>query len=1521
MKRLKLLLIAIAALCSTAKAETEYTQVSELTTNFFVMAYDDGGTYKSPYWTVAHAQNVCTPAESSTICGGDVNYYLFKAEPVTYNDQTCYRIGIYNKAHAAFSGVGGGCYLNSAGWVFFSGVSEAEGKSHVYGQDGDALGIFNITYTEGKGFQFQCVSNSKYINGTFGHSGTADKYFWHCFAEGDLYNDIAALTTSPAYLAYAEMKDKLDALVANTDDYDVDDTYRDALHTALSQASTDIKSIGSEADITSVITNLKSAAITFINNIRVKKGCDVDVSGLVTNSGFAGNAAYGWNGTEPGFQSYTNAEFFAKKYDFKQTLSGMPAGVYEIRVQAFERPNSSGTTALSTYLDGTASTDAYLYIGDQSTAICHVGKCAQSDNTFGGTKYTVNEVTYYMPNNMSEAAKFFSNSQYWNSVKVVLEEGGEIKFGLKCDVSTWGWWTCFDSFQLYYLGESDTTGEEPEEGSYFNYTKYLSNPSFEDGNTGWTYNKVGDTGVKENTGVYATTGTDGDYLFNAYTISESNVFDTQALYVSQTIEGLPAGEYHLKAYTASNTYSYGINTPVTLFANTYTSSIVPKQSSSFGEVELVFYLTPDEETVNLGMRSASWFKADNFRLYWYGRTSAYEQARRLAVVERYEEIASQAIDRTSYDAVLENVRSALMAEEITDAQVAEQNAILRTALIDLIKNGTTESGQFDITALMENPEFEMNTNGWGTTGVNISWTGTGEAQVVGNKEAANIFQTLEAMPAGHYTLKAQALYRPTSTAMALERFENGICDEKANLVINGEKTTIIDVISGGRYAVSSTLDIYSTIDGRGFPTSSTTASEAFVKGDYWNIIETDIDEDGTITVGIDVDATELADSWLMFDNFKLLYGTTPQVIVNKVVEENVLTPVCLPFDITEDEIGEIYAVGSITGNEAQIYRVSNMKAGVPCVVKANRSIDQFNVKATDITERQNDKVLLPWDGGTLTGTNDYSWTNTQVDGKVKSANTLTFNVVDWIDVDITVDMENLGARKFIGENTYTDDNSSVIGKYQTAPPARRDQPNNVSVPIPANSASVITVSLTDGDGNEVSAETTVNGNLAYIRNLVPQQTYNYILKGDGAELSKGTIHTEGNLRMMYVPSISNVRDLGGWTAADGRKVRYGKVYRGGELNGDHVATQTDIQRLKDYGVGAEIDLRIDADNKGAGVSVFGFTKPETFYYANANDFHFENMSDETSHGHWRDEFNLTVNNLAQGKSVYFHCIWGADRTGLYAMLLEGLLGLPVDAIYKDYELTSYSLAGGRWKENMKPMVQYIEALEGATLQQKYNTFFVDQLGVEQSTIDLFREIMLEPSEGITRTVSTSGQYGTICLPYAATVEGADLFVAKGVDNKETPTKLYIEDAGNELQPGKAYIYQSISDENVKFNYTGSEWTELVGNEPLLGNYVTTKATAGNYVLSAGTWHLVVDGKQPTITPYHAELRLAELPIISQEAGVKAMDVSNVNTAIRNVDESNGLPTYYDLQGRKVESPSKGLFIINVNGKTTKIFIR
>ena len=105
--------------------------------------------------------------------------------------------------------------------------------------------------------------------------------------------------------------------------------------------------------------------------------------------------------------------------------------------------------------------------------------------------------------------------------------------------------------------------------------------------------------------------------------------------------------------------------------------------------------------------------------------------------------------------------------------------------------------------------------------------------------------------------------------------------------------------------------------------------------------------------------------------------------------------------------------------------------------------------------------------------------------------------------------------------------------------------------------------------------------------------------------------------------------------------------------------------------------------------------------------------------------------------IYFHCLGGADRTGMLAMYLRAIAGESDDDIFIDYELTSlssyaYGLAEGVSalgfrKRNASYLVKCLNELNkypGEALSERMVNFILD-CGVCPETIEKIRKIILK----------------------------------------------------------------------------------------------------------------------------------------------------------------------------------------------------
>ena len=346
-------------------------------------------------------------------------------------------------------------------------------------------------------------------------------------------------------------------------------------------------------------------------------------------------------------------------------------------------------------------------------------------------------------------------------------------------------------------------------------------------------------------------------------------------------------------------------------------------------------------------------------------------------------------------------------------------------------------------------------------------------------------------------------------------------------------------------------------------------------------------------------------------------------------------------------------------------------------------------------------------------------------------------------------IQNEAVSRFMSEVTYStmDDVSQVDEYLKTAAAGERlDVPQPVYVQLPellrtymGNKNFSVLYWLDGTTDAEVTDTVTakVNSQGAPIYDVQPGVECQYNTYFYNNVIGSGTVTTEGPVRMINLETMRNVRDLGGWTTIDGRTIKYGKLIRGSELNGMHVASAADIRHLRILGVEAELDLRADYED-AHGVSAFGFKSARqagsdeqaTYLYTSDSGQLPAHLTQYMYLQRWRQEFNFIVANLRASRTIYFHCRWGADRTGYLSLLLEGLLGVPYDGLIKDYELTSFASLSKK-KEMIDPVIEIVLTHKGETLQEKFEDFWVKRVGVKQTDVDYFINEMLEGEEVVT----------------------------------------------------------------------------------------------------------------------------------------------------------------------------------------------
>lgn len=171
-------------------------------------------------------------------------------------------------------------------------------------------------------------------------------------------------------------------------------------------------------------------------------------------------------------------------------------------------------------------------------------------------------------------------------------------------------------------------------------------------------------------------------------------------------------------------------------------------------------------------------------------------------------------------------------------------------------------------------------------------------------------------------------------------------------------------------------------------------------------------------------------------------------------------------------------------------------------------------------------------------------------------------------------------------------------------------------------------------------------------------------------------------RILNWQGCNNVRDLGGLTASNGSKIRWGAVVRGDQPSR---LTTEGWNALYQHGIRTIVSLRTHgleekdhpvvvpphSDIQVVSVEIEDVTNQDFVEKWATSDLWGTPL-------YWTDALNLWAHRhaaalqaiaQAQPGGVYFHCIRGYDRTGIIAFLTLALAGVSLKDITADYELS------------------------------------------------------------------------------------------------------------------------------------------------------------------------------------------------------------------------------------------------------------
>jgi hypothetical protein len=227
----------------------------------------------------------------------------------------------------------------------------------------------------------------------------------------------------------------------------------EALRTALSTAQTDAASANSPAALDNITATLKEAAKAFLNGATTTDLTQpFDITCMLNNTDFSQAEMEGWTLTGKLTNEAGVTESQGKAFNYSQDIENSPIGVYEIRVQGFER---AGTLedAYAAYLTGTES-NAICYLGTTSNRQpLHTIFDNRQSSPMEESDAQLSDGTY-VPTTAAGATARFANGLYENRLVNTIG-ANHFKVGVRGTRNLDDYWIVTDNFRLYFYGAVD----------------------------------------------------------------------------------------------------------------------------------------------------------------------------------------------------------------------------------------------------------------------------------------------------------------------------------------------------------------------------------------------------------------------------------------------------------------------------------------------------------------------------------------------------------------------------------------------------------------------------------------------------------------------------------------------------------------------------------------------------------------------------------------------------------------------------------------------------------------------------------------------------------------------------------------------------------------------------------------------------------------------------------------------------------------------------------------------------------
>ena len=259
---------------------------------------------------------------------------------------------------------------------------------------------------------------------------------------------------------------------------------------------------------------------------------------------------------------------------------------------------------------------------------------------------------------------------------------------------------------------------------------------------------------------------------------------------------------------------------------------------------------------------------------------------------------------------------------------------------------------------------------------------------------------------------------------------------------------------------------------------------------------------------------------------------------------------------------------------------------------------------------------------------------------------------------------------------------------------------------------------------ELAAWYSTSDNKVTIYNLEINETYYWYAYNDDGETKVKSFTTESHApRSLFIDGITNARDLGGYPTSDGSSTKQGLIYRTSRFNEnettDLLITEAGIQEMvKKLKVKTELDLREVNNNENGGIIESPLGKDVKYVsIPMKSGGNCILLNDDIL----KDAFAVFGNK--DNYPIVMHCSIGTDRTGMLAFLINALLGVSEEDLYKDYLYSNFANIGGnRNPSTINTYIKTFKYYDGETLAEKVKNYLIS-VGVSEQDINTLIEMM------------------------------------------------------------------------------------------------------------------------------------------------------------------------------------------------------